>query len=591
VFKAIRNFLKPRDQINYGLSIVLLSITNILDVIGVGLIASLLIKNQSSTEQNFTKNFMSQISLNSTQIFILIFSIFLAKGVISLLLINRFFKFLANCATKISKKLFSGVVQQSLDLLVQTSSQKLSVSLIQGCNEFVIIGFGNLGVVISESLMLTIMALFLFALYPELTLFFSTLFLLASIIVLKFTVAKTERIGSDRMRADSKAYETVQYSIAGFRDLYSSRSLDKAIDRYANSRTQGTEALRKIILIGFLPKYYLELIGILILGFAFILDQVFAQGFLNTAAVVTFAGAASRILPSLIRLNTAFNSVKAAYGSSESVRELSNVVAMGRVFKQSPSSTILPVIDQLNTMIAFEDVSFKYSNTNSEIIKNLSFRLLRNERVGIVGPSGIGKSTIFDLILGVREPNSGSVKICGIDSKNYYMESRVKIGIVTQDILIIPGTLRENLIGFEGITKTESELASVVETCELKYYVNTLGRELDEDLSESGKNISGGIRQRIGLARVLLSEPDILLLDEVTSGLDSGTEERIMSALLNKLSSSTVLIISHRLSTVKNMDRILFFKSKDEVIFETFDWLVENCREFKELIFYQGNFD
>lgn len=205
--------------------------------------------------------------------------------------------------------------------------------------------------------------------------------------------------------------------------------------------------------------------------------------------------------------------------------------------------------------IKYENVSFSYED--KKILNDLSFEVSSGETVALVGPSGAGKTTITNLLPRFYDVTSGSIKIDGVDIKEYSLKSlRENIGIVQQDVFLFSGTLREN-VAYGKPNATDEEIYDALYKAQLKDLVDSYEDGLDTVVGERGVKLSGGQKQRISIARMFLKNPPILILDEATSALDTETEREIQSALNRLAVGRTTLVIAHRLATIKNADRIL----------------------------------
>ena len=238
--------------------------------------------------------------------------------------------------------------------------------------------------------------------------------------------------------------------------------------------------------------------------------------------------------------------------------------------------------EKLKGNIEFKNVSFSYNN-NDMILENLSFKINENETVAIVGKTGSGKSTILSLIDKLYEINSGKIIIDNIDINDFDKDSlRNNISIITQSPYIFNFTIKENL-SLVKPDMTKTEMINACSLASLHEFIVSLPNGYDTILGEDGINLSGGQRQRLAIARALLKDTEIILFDEATSALDNTTQKEIMEAINNMKGKYTIIIVAHRLSTIKNSDRIIFIENGKVKSEGTHEQLIKKCKEYKNL--------
>lgn len=233
--------------------------------------------------------------------------------------------------------------------------------------------------------------------------------------------------------------------------------------------------------------------------------------------------------------------------------------------------------------VEFEHVSYKYPNTNQFVIKDLNFSVKKGECIAVVGASGSGKSTIMNLIIGLLRPVDGQILIDGKPLDEYNLsEYRHNISVVPQNSILFSGTIRENIT--YGLEKySEEELSAVVEKANLNEFIKDLPNGIDTVIGEHGDKLSGGQKQRITIARALIRNPSILILDEATSALDNISEYHVQQAISSSIRGRTTFIVAHRLSTIRDADRILVMENGRCVENGTFDELIAKKGKFYEL--------
>ncbi len=207
--------------------------------------------------------------------------------------------------------------------------------------------------------------------------------------------------------------------------------------------------------------------------------------------------------------------------------------------------------------VVFEDVTFKYKDSDEAVFEHLSFKAKRGETVAIVGESGAGKTTILNLVIGFLQPHNGKVLIDGIDLNEIDLHTyRKHLAVVPQNSILFSGSLRDNITyGLKNVSN--EKLEEVIDESNLREFVDSLPNGLDTVIKEHGGNLSGGQRQRISIARAFIRDPRILILDEATSALDTASEKLIQEATANLSKNRTTFIVAHRLSTIKGADKIV----------------------------------
>lgn len=240
-------------------------------------------------------------------------------------------------------------------------------------------------------------------------------------------------------------------------------------------------------------------------------------------------------------------------------------------------------IKKVDGKIEFKNVNFRFKNAEAPVINNLSFSVNRGETVAFVGASGAGKTTLINLVIGFLRPNSGQVLIDGKDLNAINLQSyRCHISVVPQTPILFTGTIRENITyGLENIS--DEFLNEVINAANLKELIDSLPNGLDTEITEHGSNLSGGQRQRVSIARAFVRNPKILILDEATSALDTVSEKKIQDSIERLVKDRTTLIVAHRLSTIRNADKIAVIGDGGMLEFGTYDELMEKRGEFYKL--------
>ena len=308
-------------------------------------------------------------------------------------------------------------------------------------------------------------------------------------------------------------------------------------------------------------------------------------GSLTQGEVIAFTNYIMQILLSLIVFSQLIVTLTKGATSANRVLEILNI---------NPSITDNESItniknDNNNPLIEFKNVSFSYKDSNEYSLKDINLTINKNETIGIIGGTGSGKSTLINLIPRFYDASKGQVLVKGIDTKNYNLKDlRSLIGIVPQRAVLFKGSILDNLKwGKEDATL--DEVKEALEISQSYSFVESLQEKYNAPVLQGGKNFSGGQKQRLTIARALISKPEILILDDSSSALDFATDDALRKSLKEKTKDMTVLIVSQRASSIKNADKIVVLDNGEIAGIGTHDYLLENCEVYSEIYSSQLN--
>lgn len=307
------------------------------------------------------------------------------------------------------------------------------------------------------------------------------------------------------------------------------------------------------------PAYIIEAICVGGLIIAVCLKAIDAD---NAAILVpqlaTFAVAAFRILPSLGRISSSFNQfIFCIPGINDTYDNFKEVRENKKNFEREEKKLNVKGKNNFSDRVSVENITWKYPGADNNVLENVSFDIKKGQAVAFVGKSGAGKTTLADVILGLLVPQSGCVKIDGINIEEIPEERSKLVGFVPQNVNLLDDTVRRNVAFGIKDEEIDDELVwKALEQAQLKDVIEESPNGLDTEIGERGIRFSGGQRQRFAIARALYNDPDILILDEATSALDTETETAVMEAIDALQGQKTLIIIAHRLTTIRNCDVI-----------------------------------
>ena len=319
------------------------------------------------------------------------------------------------------------------------------------------------------------------------------------------------------------------------------------------------------------------LTGIMIAGFIFFSGKLISTGEIGVNNFFSFL-AAMMLAYQPIRSIATLNLV--AYQGATAFKRISTIIDKEIIIKENSS---LPKLVIKNTDIEFDKVFFKYQTIEKKILRNINFNIKGGTMAAFVGHSGAGKTTIMNLLPRFYDAQSGSIKIDGQDITKVRLSSlRKNISLVSQDIVLFDDTIKNN-ISYAKEHASQNEIEQACSFAAADEFIEKLPNKLETMIGENGVRLSGGQKQRISIARAVLKQSPIILLDEATSSLDAESEEIVQNAIIKLVKNKTTLVIAHRLSTIHNANKIFVVKNGELLNTGNHETLIKNCQEYKLL--------
>ena len=485
---------------------------------------------------------------------------------------------------ELSTRLYTYYMRQSWLFHTSHRSAQLINNIVSECNRLT-------GAVIMQLLVLNsrlalggllIISLLLYSPYIALT----GIFLFATIYAVLYQTVRMKLVkkGALITQANRERMKLMQEGFGGIKDILLLGRQDPLINRYTKASDQFGRATGSAAVMAQIPKYVIELfaIGSIIVLALYLMATYDGQVNLLLPQLAIYALAGLKLLPTFQQSYAAIVSVRANMASFNSLEaELEN--SMEHLQKQN--KTISSEKLEMRHGITLNNVTFQYPEKTQSVLNDINMVINTGEIVGIVGPSGSGKSTLVDIILGLIQPEAGS--IC-IDNYELTQHNRRlwqdKIGYVPQSIFLADASIRENIaFGIAPEAVNSERVESAIRLAQLDTFISGLPQGLKTQVGERGTQLSGGQRQRIGIARALYEDPELLVLDEGTSSLDTITEANVMLAISEFAEAKTVIMIAHRLATVKSCDRIYFLEDGHVIVQGNYQELIESSTAFREM--------
>jgi ABC-type multidrug transport system fused ATPase/permease subunit len=377
-----------------------------------------------------------------------------------------------------------------------------------------------------------------------------------------FTRKRVLKWGESRQFHDGLISKHIMQGLNGIKHI---KVLNREKYFFANFKFQNDSRAKIIqwqLVLFQLPKLFLEFLAISAIAFLVIFLLIFSNTVTAILTLMTvFAAASFRMIPSVNRIINALQILKFSIPVIDNFNNEFEKFKENKfnLFENGNNNLVIKKLEIIN-------LNFKYPNTESYSLSNINLIINYGDMIGIIGPSGSGKSTLVDVILGLLNSTSGNFKINNTDLFKDLSFLKTKVGYVSQNLYLIDDTIKRNIaFGLNDDEINNINLLNAIKGASLNDFINQLENGVETIVGENGVRLSGGQKQRIGIARALYLNPDILIFDEATSALDNKTELEVMSAIDNLVGKKTILIIAHRLSTLKNCNRI-FEMNKGQLI-------------------------
>ena len=498
--------------------------------------------------------------------------ILVMKTILSIQLTKRNLRFLSNLSANMSGLMLLDILSKELIDIESNDSQTYVFAMTDGVNSIMIGIFGTLWSLFVDASLLLILGASLFVFDPFISTT-STIFFGGIALTLYWIMrSKLGELGEASKDLTIKSNKKIIEAINSFRELLVSSQRTNYAESFLRIRQSYTKSQAEIAFMPHLSKYVFE--SSLIVGGLLVSALQFAIHDSQTAitSMTVFIAASSRIVPamlriqfSLIQLNTSKSYASSALNFINEFSNLKPIERGQREIEIFHHDGFIPNID-------VKALYFKYPSASEPTLSGIDLEIRPGQFVAIVGPSGAGKSTLVDVILGVLKPISGEVLISGIPPREVFRKWPGCTSYLPQDVYIVDSTISENItFPFQDTPLNIESFKNVLSKSHFNPEYLKFGA--DGVVGENGSMLSGGQKQRLGMARALYTNPSLLVLDEATSALDADSENRMSQTLKELHGKVTILVIAHRLSTVRHADEVIYLESGKIRARGTFDSL------------------
>ena len=567
---------------------VLMGALDLLGVVAIGLLGALSVTEiQGNQPGNRVSNALSILHISSssyqTQAIILSFGaviLLVGRTVLSIFFTRRILFFLSRRGAKISADLIARVLSQSLLAIQARTTQETLYAVTRGVQLIVLEVIATLVVLITDFSLLIILGVGLFVLDPVTAIGTFMVFSLIIFFLYRFMHVQAGELGVKSSELNIISNEKIVEVFSSYRESVVRNRRDYYSREIGQLRYSLADTSARISFLPFVSKYVIEstvVLGALLIGAA----QFLLQDVVHAVATLTvFLAAGTRIAPAVLRIQQGSIMIQGSLGAAMPTLDLINQLGNSKLIENVDDSVDV-IHAGFESEVQVENVSLTYPNKSSRAISNIDLFIPAGASVALVGPSGAGKTTFIDVLLGVLTPDKGKVLISKLPPLQAVAKWPGAVSYVPQDVVIATGTIRENIaLGYPLMVATDELVLSALRVAHLEEFVSSLPQGVDTQVGERGAMISGGQRQRLGIARAMFTRPHLLVLDEATSSLDGETEASISEAIHALRGSTTVVIIAHRLSTVRNADIVVYLSEGRILATGTFDEVRKSVPDF-----------
>lgn len=488
-------------------------------------------------------------------------ALLVSRTFFSVIIIRRTIYFLSRRSSELSDQLARKLLSQDLMFVRQKSTQETLFALTSGTSSVTTGVIGALVSLIADLSLLIVLASGL--LFVDFAIAAGTFVLFAIVgVFLYFNLQKkAHNLGEQSTKLTIESNEKLLQVLNSYREMIVRNRRYYFAREINETRTKLADVSAELAFMPNISKYTLEaatIFGILLIAATQFIGQNASHA---VASLSIFLVAGARIAPAILRMQQGAIQIKSSIAAAKPTFDFIESLQLVDEI-QEPGAGVDFLHNDFAPTIVLKDVYFRYPGADNDSVVGASLVINKGEQIAIVGASGAGKTTLVDLILGIIKPSSGEIKIAGFSPEKTIRNWPGAIAYVPQDLSFASGTILENIsLGFPLQSVNSEAVRRALRLAKIEEFVNELPEGLNTNVGEFGSKLSGGQKQRIALARALYSNPKIIVLDEATSSLDAETEFEISNAIKNLKGEITVILIAHRLSTVRDADKVIYLEN------------------------------
>ena len=582
VLARVLRVLTKRDRkkiVAIAIVQICMSFLDLLGVLTIGLLGALTVNgigtgNQSGTIASVLKFLnVSDLSFQTQALLLGVCAVvlFVGRTILSIFFTRRILFFFSRRGAAISANLVARLLSQPLVLVQGKTTQEMLYAVTLGVDFITLNILATAIILVADISLLVVMGIGLLVVDASTAIGSLLIFSLIGYFLYRFMHVKAGRLGWESADLSIISADEIVEVLGSYREAVVRNRRDYYSREIGKLRHKLADTSAELNFMPYISKYVIET-AMIVGGLLIAASQFFMHDSIRAVTTLgVFLAAGTRITPAVLRIQQGSLQIRGSSGRAGPTLDLIDSLGSDPLIENFDDSVDV-VHEGFKPNIELKNVGITYPGKSAPALDNVNLKIPAGTSVAIVGPSGAGKTTLIDILLGVLEPTEGEVFISGVSPLKAISNWPGAISYVPQDVMISKRSIRENVgLGYPKDAATDELISSALKVSFLAEFVTSLPQGLDTLVGERGAKISGGQRQRLGIARAMFTNPQLLALDEATSALDGETEASITKSIHNLRGSATVVMIAHRLSTVRDADIVVYMAEGKIITTGTFD--------------------